>query len=363
MELAYLLLLTNGMFSEHVLQKLQHFNLGRKLNGGASSLVAVPKHLSDTYKAEQSFDEACRNFPDFQHIDFSTAEISPARGRWLHWLIITSLLSVILSILPYVYLIIQARDIGASILWPILSPVIRSTGSLIITVSSQFILRSRIMVLINRRIVFYEAERKARELQVSGQIPGIFVTHQPRPRIELVWDSLGPSWAGSGQPNSHQEKESQANVDWTPVDSTTRRRRCLWYRAKGVSVGHKDALTEYIRQLKNQHALFASDWRRYQGVISFSLFVGLVFTIFGFLGCSLLVQSADVDSLAPFVWFMAETALSSLRTLIWISDPKFDEKNNFIIVSYQDPSDSFRRLERKMTWGLLDMELPEVDLT
>ncbi|KAJ8092977.1 hypothetical protein PM082_011297 [Marasmius tenuissimus] len=190
---------------------------------------------------------------------------------WNVSLILTSLLSSLVSISPYLYLIHNSW--GSATLW--LFPLLRSFGALLCVVSIQFALQVRIHRITKTSLQLMK-ERKESPLPTEEAIKDRDTLLEARlrnPRVEP----------------SDPEKQS------------------------GSGLGHWDE-TE-ARGLAQDILL---------PVLQIILVVGMGMIVAGYVGCFNIVGRTNVDA-GPYVWFGMETFLAVLRIALWGWNPRWDE--------------------------------------
>ncbi|KAL0068387.1 hypothetical protein AAF712_004465 [Marasmius tenuissimus] len=195
---------------------------------------------------------------------------------WNVALILTSLLSSVVSISPYLYLIHNSW--GIATLW--LFPLLRSFGALLCVVSIQFALQIRIHRITTTSLQLMKA-RKRLPLLSEGAIKDrdtLLETRLRNPRVELS-DPEKQSDSGLGhQTNIQDEAEARGLV------------------AQGVPL--------FLLQV--------------------IIIVGMGMIVAGYVGCFNIVGRTNVDA-GPYVWFGMETFLAMLRIVLWGWNPLWDE--------------------------------------
>ncbi|ESK83601.1 hypothetical protein Moror_12050 [Moniliophthora roreri MCA 2997] len=203
---------------------------------------------------------------------------------WNHMLILSSLLSAVLSITPYLYLMKGHWDRPVSWLFPLL----RSFGSFLCVVCTQLVLQRRIHSIANITLIWLKAQR-----------------------------------------NDHFKDEVHVGAHGTQ-SLVLEARICEHFKLPRKSILH------YLRQCvsgeKQQHtatseheeleALLALDWHLV--LYHFIMVIGMVMLVAGYVGSFSLVGQTD-NVKAPYVWFGLETALSLLRIALWGLNPSWDE--------------------------------------
>ncbi|KAK7047311.1 hypothetical protein VNI00_006542 [Paramarasmius palmivorus] len=237
----------------------------------------IPRHWSDTVK------------------DYSFS--------WNMLLILSSLLSAILSITPYIYL--TSAQWNRPLSW--LFPLLRSFGSLACVVATQLALQLRIYRIANTNLHWLKLQTKYRPEDTSSGAPKVLedrileqIHLQPsrRPFLSLI-------------------------------------RTCVVDVETGKKGGRSECpLTDdEIRELEQR---FTVDWHLVLYQVIIAIGIGMVVT--GYVGCFSLVGQSDVEN-GPYVWFGLESTLSLLRTFLWGSNPIWDEKTSLKMLLKLHPDD------------------------
>ncbi|KAK1230841.1 hypothetical protein PQX77_006059 [Marasmius sp. AFHP31] len=194
---------------------------------------------------------------------------------WNVTLVLTSLLSSLVSISPYLYLIHNSW--GRATLW--LFPLLRSFGALLCVVSIQFALQIRIHRITMTSLLLMKA-RKQSPLPTEEAIKDMDTLLESRLRalrVELS-DPERQSNSGLGHQTGIQDEAE----------------------AHGLS---QDVLLLLLQAI---------------------LVVGMGMIIAGYVGCFNIVGRTNVDA-GPYVWFGMETILAVLRIALWGWNPSWDE--------------------------------------
>ncbi|KAL0068373.1 hypothetical protein AAF712_004451 [Marasmius tenuissimus] len=190
---------------------------------------------------------------------------------WNVALILTSLLSSLVSISPYLYLIHNSW--GSATLW--LFPLLRSFGALLCVVSIQFALQIRIHRITTTSLLLMKA-RKRSPLSTVEAIKDRDTLLEARLRY-LRLELSDPE----------KQPESQTGI----LDET------------GAESRSQDALLLLLQVV---------------------LVVGMGMIVAGYVGCFTIVGRTDVDA-GPYVWFGMEAMLALLRITLWGWNPRWDE--------------------------------------
>ncbi|KAK1230904.1 hypothetical protein PQX77_005982 [Marasmius sp. AFHP31] len=207
-------------------------------------------------------------------VDGMTTFSRPALS-WNVALILTSMITSVVSISPYLYLIHNSR--GRAILW--LFPLLRSIGSLLCVVSVQLALQIRIHRITTTSLLLMKA-RKRFPLSTDEATKDRDTLLESRLRNLRV--ELGRLPDQERQPSGHQSD---------------------------------------IQDEAESHGLS-------QGILLFLLqailVVGMGMIVAGYVGCFNIVGRTDVKG-GPYVWFGMEAILATLRIVLWGWNPSWDE--------------------------------------
>ncbi|ESK82336.1 hypothetical protein Moror_2228 [Moniliophthora roreri MCA 2997] len=205
---------------------------------------------------------------------------------WNHMLILSSLLSAVLSITPYLYLMKGHWDRPVSWLFPLL----RSFGSFLCIVCTQLVLQRRIHSIANITLMWLKAQRN----------------HHFKDEVHV---------GTHGTQSTVLENRIHKHFD-LPRKSILHHLQQQFISNMGKQ---QNTATSEHEELE---ALLALDWHLV--LYHFIMVIGMVMLVAGYVGCfSLVGQTGNVK--APYVWFGLETALSLLRIALWGLNPSWDE--------------------------------------
>ncbi|KAF7798157.1 hypothetical protein EIP86_009373 [Pleurotus ostreatoroseus] len=214
---------------------------------------------------------------------------------WNQRMLYTSIVSIVLSITPYIYLMKNNHDDPTSLRW--LFPVARSFGSLILSNMTQFVIQTRLLEIIRHRIVFLTMDTFVHDKNIK--LPHEWKWWDARLSSEIALSRL------ETRLKAKTDKEAYPTVDLellsTKLDETKRRHLPLTTRFR-----HTMLLLAQI-----------------------AIAVGLVLTLSGYIGCFSLVQSSNT-SFGPIIWLVTEVVLSLLRMGLWAWNPAWDERQTFL---------------------------------
>ncbi|KAK1225501.1 hypothetical protein PQX77_011559 [Marasmius sp. AFHP31] len=252
-------------------------------SGSVSSMVTLVKDTQQ-YGAEVQL----KRLMEEQHIDdpdliadigwFGWEKRKPVDGTllpcsWNISLILTSSLSSLVSISPYLYLIHNSW--GSATLW--LFPLLRSFGALLCVVSIQLALQIRIHRITTASLLLMKARKRS-----------------PLPTEEAIKD----------------------------------RDMLLEARLRSLRVEPSDLENQLISGHQTDLRSAAEAHSQSQDILlpllQVILVVGMGMTVAGYVGCFNIVGRTNVDA-GPYVWFGMETLLAVLRIALWGWNPRWDE--------------------------------------
>ncbi|ESK85950.1 hypothetical protein Moror_9490 [Moniliophthora roreri MCA 2997] len=208
---------------------------------------------------------------------------------WNVLLILSSFLSALVSVTPYLYL--MGNNWNRPLSW--LFPLLRSFGSFFCVVAIQLALQLRIHQIANLSLTWMkiQKERKPEDDAIIASQPTDALEERIRSRIHLSEKYLF-------------RRLQRENVD------EEKRNDCLELP--------KDKHNALV-------ALLATNW--YLVLYQFIIAIGMGMIVTGYVGCFSLVNQTQVPN-APYVWFALETALSIIRMFSWGFNPHWDEKTS-----------------------------------
>ncbi|KAK7014814.1 hypothetical protein VNI00_019237 [Paramarasmius palmivorus] len=246
---------------------------------------------------------------------------------WNTMLIISSFLSAILSIAPYLYLMSDSWNQPLSWVFPLL----RSFGSFLCVVAIQLALQLRIHRLANLSLQWQKIRQKYRfeDIMTSTEQPVLEqricdrLNLQPNSPLKVLRRlRLLPKPCFSFPSRSTERPNDPENagqvIELSPRPETVRAAQ-----EQTGSTGkeeHSLQLTDVERT--SLEGLLAPNWTLMLYQLALAIGMGMIVT--GYVGCFSLVSQTPVEN-APYVWFGLETALSLLRILVWGSNPNWDD--------------------------------------
>ncbi|KAJ8096417.1 hypothetical protein PM082_011580 [Marasmius tenuissimus] len=218
---------------------------------------------------------------------------------WNAYLILTSAVASGLALLPYIYFAIYNQ--GNNHVW--LFPSLRSSGSFLCVVSVQLVLQFRIHYIASSSLHLMKAKGGVKPL--SDREKGMLLEE----RIEEL-------------EREEQQQQHPKDVEAQhPIDSAP---------------------------------LFPVD--PVLGILQFSLVLGMVMIVAGYVGCFNLVSQTRAKG-GPYVWLAVEAALSVGRTVVWGLNPRWDEENTGLMFELglrprQSSISSAAGTSISLKWGL-----------
>ncbi|KAK1217659.1 hypothetical protein PQX77_019685 [Marasmius sp. AFHP31] len=206
---------------------------------------------------------------------------SSLKLSWNASLILSSMVSSLVAITPYLFLI--HNDWGGATLW--LFPILRSFGSLLCVVSVQLALQNRIHRITMTSLLIMKV-RKRHPVDLDAAIEDRDALLEWR--LHILRDEIRDKL----RPDADPEK------DLPDRDHMAELQRIL--EAYSLS---QNALMFFLRAL---------------------LVVGMAMIVAGYVGCFNMVGRTEAPN-GPYVWFGMETGLAVLRIALWGWNPSWDE--------------------------------------
>lgn len=270
----------------------------------------------DCHVAETQLDETL----DELHIaNVQKLMVDADRRRWNVLMLITSLIALILSITPYIFLIENNIDDKLLLRW--FFPLSRSIGSLIISNMVQILIQTRLLDIVKCRIIFLTLDDLMRDRGIK-----------PPPKW---WDARFPAEAAlyhlemylkpvkeddNTVPLSRTSDEENLKPQPEPIEKTT----------DEVNRELLRKLLPEFKDIKDKHLVATTHFPYMTLVAQILIASGVVLTVVGYIGCFSLVQSSNSASLAPLIWLLTEVALSLVRMGFWAWNPEWDEKQTYL---------------------------------
>jgi hypothetical protein len=270
--------------------------------------------------------------------------VDPLSRDLLRWNVRLVCITVLLSsfgLLPYVFLItrtLHSRPFHSTWLYPI----IRIAGSDMVAISVQFIFQLQLLDELYCRIRFMATDRFMKRNIHSLRIPALWDSNE---RSKKVLQAMSAHNFG----NDSLEQTIKAGLGtWSSFSfPPTRPMASNFERAETAELvtPPKGPLSPTI--LLHMCRIF--------------LMLGVVLTIVGYIGCFSVVQaSPSSDSKGPLVWLVCEALLAIARTLLWASNPKWDDAKSPILLEKSFPTERMGRESRKASSYAINWMLKSV---
>jgi len=253
-------------------------------------------------------------------------------AAWNFRLIISGLIAAGVSLSPYLHFII-VRDTSRRV-WACIFPVMRALGGFFCVIGAQQLLQRRILTVLQQRLDFiYIAKFLKNECDVMSI---------PSPREKHVW----PFWNWRKTPGKVATPEN-VPIRW---DDQRTSEECLQdlYRYLELFDGTPDEdmkkLLHHIsglpdkttaERLQNKYPKFftrerpAEPFRKKHLTGTWLywvlIFVGVLASVAGYIGCFSLVQDAKATSTGRYTWIILEAVLAIIRMMVWALNPSFDD--------------------------------------
>ncbi|KAL0571912.1 hypothetical protein V5O48_010043 [Marasmius crinis-equi] len=266
--------------------------------GSVASMVTIVPGTK-RYGAEVRLQQLMKD----QHIDdpemVSDIELVAAQRQkkftnisWNWSLVLTSTLTSLVSISPYIYLASNIR--GTSLLsW--LFPSLRALGSLLCVVSVQFALQRRIHHIARGSLLLAKA-RKGNDLTIEEATQD--TKELLEVRLQKILDEMGK--------HQHLRKFRATKPATDPENG-------------GQAVPYQDGIAAELRL--DIRLLF----------LQVLMLLGMGMIVAGYVGCFNLVSRTEAES-GPYIWLGMESFLSILRIILWGSNPSWDERNTGMVM-------------------------------
>ncbi|KAL0569965.1 hypothetical protein V5O48_011997 [Marasmius crinis-equi] len=234
---------------------------------------------------------------------------------WNSYLILTSTLSSLVSLTPYLYLIHD--DWGNGGLW--LFPLLRSVGSLLCVVSIQLALQHRIHRITTSSLLLLQA-RKYYPLTIEDAVKDNDALMEMRLR------------------SLYLELRSKLSSDPEKRFDALEAERLRGYKERAFA------------QLSLDVPLL---------IFQISILAGMGMIVAGYVGCFNLVSRTNAAH-GPYVWLGMETFLSVLRMILWGWNPTWDEGNTGLVMrlgmrsDQSNPSPRLPAADTNSTGGVSD---------
>jgi len=247
---------------------------------------------------------------------------------WNFHLIISSLIAAGVSLSPYLHFII-VRDTSSRV-WACIFPVMRAVGGFFCIIGGQQLLQRRILTVLQQRLDFmYIAKFLKNECDVMS-IPSprekhFFWNWRTIPKatpenIPIRWDD---QWTSEeclqdlyrylelfeGTPDENMEKllgHISGLPDKTTAERLQKKYPKFFTRERPAEPVPKKHLTE--------------TWLYWV-----LIFVGVLASVAGYIGCFSLVQDAKATSTGRYTWIILEAVLAIIRMIVWALNPSFDD--------------------------------------
>ncbi|RXW12814.1 hypothetical protein EST38_g13041 [Candolleomyces aberdarensis] len=228
----------------------------------------------------------------------------------------TALLSSF-GLLPYVFLITQTLSTRPfQTTW--LYPIIRIVGCGTIAITIQIVLQLRLLDEAYSRIRFMAIDRYMKDKRIH--IPAFWNSnHRSKNALKRL----------STDSSLEEEGVKRGLGVWSPFeippDAGRILERKLTLDPGQAEMGPKlESGSPAPTHLLNPTFLL---W-----VCQAFLLIGLGLTIVGYIGCFSVVQSSPrTDSQGPLIWLVCEALLAVLRTVLWASNPSWDDAKSPIV--------------------------------
>jgi len=292
-------------------------------------------------------------------------------SQWNSYLTFSSLIGAGISLIPYLHFIIVHDTSRLSLAW--IFPVMRAMGGSCCVIGGQQLLQSRILTIIQQRLDFMDINQFLEKQEID------ITTMSIRPRegyISQLWN-----WRATPK---------KVPIQWS-YNKTSE--ACLQdlYRYLDLFEGTADEdlekLLRHISGLPNQFTAerfhnryrelfpwrgghngekpnsttaepFPKKYASRQGVCRILILIGVLGSLVGYIGCFSLVQDEKASPRGRYLWIGLEVFLAIVRTMIWASNPSFDDLHGFQLwhkLSDSSPRHSIEALANSIPTELADL--------
>ncbi|KAJ2927422.1 hypothetical protein H1R20_g9675, partial [Candolleomyces eurysporus] len=223
------------------------------------------------------------------------------------------------GLLPYVFLItrtLSSRQFHATWLYPI----IRIAGSDMVAITIQFIFQLQLLDELYCRLRFMATDRYIKRNRI--RIPAFWDSNQRSKRVLRTMSDF------RFEGDTRFEQTIKADLGtWSSFSSPSTQR---------MASNHDDAEkaeTPSSLQFTGTSSQSPISPTILLCMCQFFLILGVVLTIVGYVGCFSVVQASPrADSKGPLLWLVFEALLAVARTLLWASNPKWDDAKSPILL-------------------------------
>ena len=248
---------------------------------------------------------------------------------WNVGLVISSLIAAGVSLSPYFHFIIFHDTSSPLRAW--IFPAIRAMGGVFCVVGGQQLLQKRILTIIQQRLDFMYISQLLEKEKID--VRTMLIT-PPRHIWPLrIWRATPEKLPIQWDPNRTSE-ECLQDLDLylkshVPKDDSPAMAQLV--NARNISTPLRDNASER----------FPKKYVSQQGLYRILVAIGVLASVVGYIGSFSLVQDNKASPRGRYLWIGLEALLAVIRTMIWASNPSFDELRGLqLCVELSDQVDS-----------------------
>ncbi|ESK91539.1 hypothetical protein Moror_2588 [Moniliophthora roreri MCA 2997] len=277
----------------------------------------------------------------FQHAIKMGHEIFP--NSWNALLIMTSALSALLSVTPYIYL--ASSHWSHPLSW--IYPALRSFGSFLCVVCVQLALQTRIHQIANMCLAWMKIRQSHENLDEeikrgkADKLEERIRRHTQLPGTATV----GIRWWSIQWWSIQWWAIRRWSIQWWAI-----RRWAIRWWAKWANRDSPSVIEEGRHEDNGQHMGLSAEQQEVAALLNFSpmlivyqllIAAGMAMIVAGYVGCFSIVSQSDLPPSGPYIWFVMETVLSMLRIFLWGVNPSWDEHMEWTLTFQQHNNASF----------------------
>jgi len=292
-------------------------NAGFKPVGTVASLIAMD---GTRYMAETRLMEILKE----KHIeDPERVSVEWNSTEWNVMLVLCIMVAAVCSVIPYAALV-SPRFRPSVVHSPWIFPLLRTVGGSLATVCCQFLIQSRVIILMKNRIIFMIMNRvlfddpklksNISDQDIRGQ--NVFRWGENDSSEECLW-------------NLEQYLRSQCSNTKRSTEEHHDRPRDISIPMGTFEFTKAQEVLDKLRNVRNDHIHTSSFNRAFIFISWIFLSLSLPATVTGYIGCFTLVSGSGGNG--PLIWLLLEAGLSIIRILVWAWNPSFDERTGITV--------------------------------
>jgi len=284
-------------------------------------------------------------------------QVSP----WNFYLVSASLIAAAASLFPYLHFIIVHDTSSASRAW--IFPAMRAMGGFFCIVGGQQLLQKRIVTIVQQRLNFMDISQFLEKEKIdvtTMSIPSpraiwtFWNRRAPLEKVLIRWDHNKTSeaclqdlyrylelfeWTADEDRDSEKMKKLLHHISGLPDKPTGERFHKKYLELLGEDSDSKNTVITA--------ELFSKIYRGFYRIL---IFIGVMASVAGYIGCFSLVQDKKASPRGRYLWIGLEAFLALVRMMIWASNPSFDDLHGLQVcleLSDSSPHDLIMALDEK----------------